>query len=1047
MTVPVTLVDGLGYVWDIQGDGRIADGSQDAFDAGLLNPDQRVVSLVDTELGGRSIILRAGSAIAVPGVVLERRVYVPEDQPWARFIDTATNVSDAVITYTFRVQTNYGSDAQTQIRATSSGDMVLDASDVTFINDDATEDGGDPAVGIAFGDGSVAAGSAGYTSVDIAEYAFEVTLDPGESASVLSFAAQSQDLAALQALMTTLGGPVTAEMEYGIAHDIAETVINYDVTGFFAQTVYFGNEFADVLIGSDRNETFDALAGDDVVVTGAGADTVFAGYGNDVVTAGTGNDRVAGGGNNDVLQGEVGDDVLLGDHVAQVASAALTTADTGNTLVLTVATQDASDTDTVWIDGEVTRFANGRDGLNIVYLLDASATMVSTHTGSETVGDLNGDSLSNRLIDVAIAGFDNVTQQLKLAGLAAADLAIIAYNTAASVIYEGSLGAGAASVFAGIDPIGETSFEAPLQAAIAALNGMGPGENHVLFLSDGAPTDGNVFVDEVVTLRDPSGLNATIHAAALGLGASMFHVDQVDNTLADGSIVRVTEPSGFFDAFFPDPVTASEVASVTISVNGVVTATLDPAEFDITPLGLRFQADVSGLVLDEDDTVTVNITAADGAATSAAVTLAVPDGAAGEGNDTLIGGAGRDVLSGDGGADFLLGDAADDILMGGRGADHLVGGIGDDLLQGGAGDDLLHGGEGADTLTGGAGGDIVSYAGSLEGVVVDLVTQSAAGGDATGDVLQGFTGVYGTTERDILTGTDAPNIFRPGLGDDDVFGDADFDVVDYSDLNGGVYITLQLRNGPQNGWTAGFDYLNDIDGLIGSQFDDYLIGDSSYNELFGGDGNDVLRSKGGNDRLDGGNGDDRLTGDDGNERLIGGAGVDELFGNRGLDTLYGGSGDDWLYGGRDADEVYGQGGDDRLRGNLGFDTLWGGRGDDDMRGGGGGDLIYGEEGDDFILGENGNDTLVGGAGNDVLQGGLLSDVFLIEQGTEFDEIRDFVQGEDQIDLTAFDIVDFAAFQALASDRPSGLRIDFATGDVAFITGFDLATLLETDFIL
>src|SRR5262249_47255865 len=50
-----------------------------------------------------------------------------------------------------------------------------------------------------------------------------------------------------------------------------------------------------------------------------------------------------------------------------------------------------------------------------------------------------------------------------------------------------------------------------------------------------------------------------------------------------------------------------------------------------------------------------------------------------------------------------------------------------------------------------------------------------------------------------------------------------------------------------------------IEGLIGSAFDDALIGNSGNNILQGGAGNDELSGNGGTDTLEGGEGNDRAT--------------------------------------------------------------------------------------------------------------------------------------------------------------------------------------------
>ena len=73
-------------------------------------------------------------------------------------------------------------------------------------------------------------------------------------------------------------------------------------------------------------------------------------------------------------------------------------------------------------------------------------------------------------------------------------------------------------------------------------------------------------------------------------------------------------------------------------------------------------------------------------------------------NDLVVGLAGNDFLFGFGGNDSLFGDSDNDVLFGMEGDDRLVGGSGPDGLNGGEGIDLA------------------SYAGSPEGVIVNLVT-------------------------------------------------------------------------------------------------------------------------------------------------------------------------------------------------------------------------------------------------------------------------------------------------------------------------------------
>ena len=93
--------------------------------------------------------------------------------------------------------------------------------------------------------------------------------------------------------------------------------------------------------------------------------------------------------------------------------------------------------------------------------------------------------------------------------------------------------------------------------------------------------------------------------------------------------------------------------------------------------------------------------------------------------------------------------------------------------------------------------------------------------------------------------------------------------------------------------------------------------------------------------------------------------------------------------------------DYNLNGAAGDDTIDGQAGDDRLDGGAGDDALYGGAGDD---------TLTGGAGDDTLTGGADSDTFVFAAGHGSDTVKDFADGEDLIDLSAF--VDITSFDDL-----------------------------------
>lgn len=276
---------------------------------------------------------------------------------------------------------------------------------------------------------------------------------------------------------------------------------------------------------------------------------------------------------------------------------------------------------------------------------------------------------------------------------------------------------------------------------------------------------------------------------------------------------------------------------------------------------------------------------------------------AGDGNDVVFGGDGNDSIDGGVGDDILHGGPGDDILIGGEGNDTLFGGEGDDYLDGGPGDDVLYGGPGDDILIGGDGNDTL----------------------------------FGGEGDDHLKGGDGDDWLVGGPGADTLDGGAGMDYADYSDSDARVIINL--ADGTASGGHAEGDVLYGIDGLVGSAFDDILIGfdqqglegDVYTNIFYGGDGNDFLDGRGGDDTLYGEAGDDTLLGGSGNDYLDGGTGDDYLDGGTGDDTLYGGEGNDTLTGGPGKDWLYG--GDDRdlflIHDTDEIDIIDGGEGGDD----------------------------------------------------------------------------------------------------------------------
>ncbi len=148
-------------------------------------------------------------------------------------------------------------------------------------------------------------------------------------------------------------------------------------------------------------------------------------------------------------------------------------------------------------------------------------------------------------------------------------------------------------------------------------------------------------------------------------------------------------------------------------------------------------------------------------------------------------------------------------------------------------------------------------------------------------------------------------------------------------------------------------------------------------------------------------------------------------GNIGNDTIYGASGFDYIEGGEGNDYVKGRAGNDRIFADEGADTVRGNDGDDEIEGNKGTDLLFGGRGDDTIRGGGGNDTIKGGSGDDELTGGSNADVFIFGFRSGIDEITDFNNNTDKLDLSALaltDVSDLTAASAIVANG-SGSIID------------------------
>jgi Ca2+-binding RTX toxin-like protein len=220
------------------------------------------------------------------------------------------------------------------------------------------------------------------------------------------------------------------------------------------------------------------------------------------------------------------------------------------------------------------------------------------------------------------------------------------------------------------------------------------------------------------------------------------------------------------------------------------------------------------------------------------------------GNDQLTGGKGADFLVGGGGVDTVhydgsakgiavnllfntasigeaqgdrfrevenvTGSAFADVIFG-NGVDNVLKGLaGNDTLVGLGGNDTFVGGAGADRFQGDNGADTADYGGSAQGIAVNLLFGTGAGGDAQGDTLDTVENVTGSKAADLVFGDGNGNVLRGGGGGDQLFGLAGNDTLfggkgaDTLEGDNGQDVFAYTSTGESSGNLGGFDTIADF---------------------------------------------------------------------------------------------------------------------------------------------------------------------------------------------------------------------------------------------
>src|SRR5262249_20028285 len=141
--------------------------------------------------------------------------------------------------------------------------------------------------------------------------------------------------------------------------------------------------------------------------------------------------------------------------------------------------------------------------------------------------------------------------------------------------------------------------------------------------------------------------------------------------------------------------------------------------------------------------------------------------------------------------------------------------------------------------------DTADYQNAQTSITVDLGNPANNTGDAAGDTYISIENLLGGNVNDVLRGDANTNLLDGGLGGDVLDGGAGNDYAWYGSATAGVAASLATP-ASNTGDAAGDTYIS-IEGIVGSNFDDTLIGDANNNFLRGGLGADALDGGGGSD--------------------------------------------------------------------------------------------------------------------------------------------------------------------------------------------------------
>ncbi len=277
----------------------------------------------------------------------------------------------------------------------------------------------------------------------------------------------------------------------------------------------------------------------------------------------------------------------------------------GTDVTFGVGAPETTDDGTATVEASLTLGVGG-DVNNIAFVIDNSGSTGFLFVGDVSVGDVNGDSQADSLLDAEIASLLGLSDAIADQGLdpSLVEIGLISFESDADFLGTFEPGEEALSqALTSLQVEGGTDYEAAFQAVLDFFDGQSAGgdTNIVYFLSDGFPNFQN-FDDEVQALED--NFDAEIIAVGVGSFADIDTLNEIDNT---GGAQQVLSPEDLQAEILTGSLGAS-VADFMIFVNGVEDPDIDEDDLISTPFGFELPpTEIEGL--DPTDGVDNDVTA------------------------------------------------------------------------------------------------------------------------------------------------------------------------------------------------------------------------------------------------------------------------------------------------------------------------------------------------------------------------------------------------------------------------------------------------------